>query len=69
MCIFKVEENKNMDSYLFKLLGLTIGFDTTEWFDGSLILSFEGQYVASLDGELLEAFKNDKYVIENNLID
>ncbi|ENB2053142.1 hypothetical protein D2H34_004609 [Vibrio fluvialis] len=67
--IFKVEENEKTESHLLKLFGLTIGFDETEWFDGSLMLCFDGQYVASLDGELLEAFKNDVYVIDNRLVE
>lgn len=62
-----VEENENTESHILRLLGLTIGFDDTEWFDGELMLSYEDKVVAMLSGELLTAFMNIEYVKENRL--
>lgn len=62
-----VEENESTNSHILRLLGLTIGFDNTEWFEGELMLSYENKVVAMLKGELLSAFEKIEYVKENRL--
>ena len=67
--IFKVEKNNKTECHIFKLFGLTIAFDATEWHEGSIMLCYDDKCVACLDGELLEAFKSNEYVIDNRLVD
>lgn len=68
--MFTVMRNHlNKKSNVFKWLGLTIGFDSTQWFDdGVLLLCYQGEVMASLEGELLESFKSNEYVVENHLV-
>lgn len=64
-----VTENEKTESNILKVLGLSVGFDNTEWHNGLLMLSHKGNVVASLAGELLEAFLNTEYAKENHLDD
>ena len=66
--MIKFKHNKNTNSTLMKIMGLTIGFDGTEFNDGILYLSFGENVVACLEGELQDEFVNHEYVKENSLI-
>ena len=67
--MLRVEKLDKTDSHLLSILGLRVGFSSTEWFEGSLILTHHDQPVASLEGELLEQFQESPYVKSNYLAD
>ena len=67
--MIKFENNIKTNSTLLKIMGLTIGFDRTEFNDGILYLCFGESVVACLEGELQEEFINHEYVKDNSLID
>ena len=66
--MIKVTENEKTDSHIMRILGLTVGFDSTEFNDGTLYLNYEGNSVACLDGELQDDFVKNDYVVENCLV-
>jgi hypothetical protein len=66
--MMKVTENGKTDSHIMSILGLTVGFDSTEFIDGTLYLNYKDNAVACLDGELQDVFINNDYVVENCLV-
>ncbi|OEE38267.1 hypothetical protein A1QO_02500 [Vibrio genomosp. F10 str. ZF-129] len=67
--MLKVTHVKRTDSHVLTIIGgLTVGFDATERHDGFVALCYEENIVASLEGELLELFERDDYVVENHLM-
>lgn len=67
--MLEFEHNKKTNSSLMKIMGLTVGFDGTEFNDGILYLSFGEDVVACLEGELQQDFISHEYVKENYLVD
>jgi len=63
--MLKVTENKKTNSHVLSVLGLAVGFDDVDWIGGGLVLLFKDSAVASIDGEMLEAFRDNEYVKEN----
>lgn len=55
----KIELNAlpNTDNYIVSILGFKVGFDKTEWFEECLMLKFNDNIVASIEGEMLHEFK------------
>ena len=64
-----VKSSDTEGCHLLTLLGLTIGFDETEKEESYLVLFYKGVIVATIDGEMITAFSNIQYVIDNQLIE